>query len=444
MNKFLTKGLEIVNNIKNKYINSDGLVSASYLPSRANLLAHLDDYAIFLLHFDEDQFIKNQIALSRKFTYQGLLVSNGRIVSYQNNEYLGAIHNYYKTEKDEDIKQVLKESLAGINNLLFHNGFIRTYYDMKNNSPPITSPMSGALLEVFLNNYEFSPDMSKICLQIMNNWIQIPFFQKYKLFPSKYYINNANLNEIFTKLNIPIPDKVKNRFGVNFFTMDSWANIIYKLPWGVKVQVSKDNTNFVFCLIQAYKITQAQMYKNAIACWIKSVKQKLYKDGFIHRFWNPQKGAKNIELEYNFPIIDILCDVYYYIEQNKSYLDFAEEIALSWIDNSCWSIGLFPKVYKGSFNHIDNQTDFCVSLVRIFELTGKRKYLDIAESILEGILKYHYTKDGYVTSINHDGEMVNRKIEPKYNALLLKALILFSEDKNIYGNNYMYNLMKDR
>ncbi len=445
MNIFTQKALEIIHNMKNKYVNSDGLISASYPPSRLNLLEHFDDYAPFLMHYGEDRFIKYQIDISRKFTYRGLLISRGRIVSYQNNEYLEALFDYYRMRKEDNIVRMLKESLEAVDNLLVNKGFICSYYDVKNNkAPSIASPMSGSLLEVFLNNHEFSPNMSKLSIQVLNNWLKIPFFQKFGLFPSKYFIDEPSLNTIFIKLNIPFHDKLKNRFGVNFCTLGEWANTIYRMPWGVKVQVSKDNTNFLFSLIEAYKVTHDQKYKVAITYWIRSLKQKLNRDGFIHRFWSPKNGAKEIELVHNFPVIDILCDVYYYVSRKKSFLNFAEEIALSWINKSMWPIGLFPKTYQGSLDHLDNQTDFCVSLIRLYELTGKTQYHDIAERVLKAILRYHYTQDGYVTSIKQNGEPANERIEPKYNALLLKALILFSEDKKIYGDDHIHSLMKDR
>ncbi|MBA7489539.1 hypothetical protein ES702_00073 [subsurface metagenome] len=223
----------------------------------------------------------------------------------------------------------------------------------------------------------------------------------------------------------------------------SQPSLFYQMPIGTKVQLMKDNTNFIFSLIAAYKKTGNLTYKDAIIKWINGIKRNLFRDGFIFKFWSPHSGPKEIELSQNFSVIDILCDVYWSVNRDKRFLQFAEEIASSWFKVR-WDNGLFPRSPDVDFNHLDEQTDFCISLMRLYELTGKHKYRDIAEEAILSVLKYHYTPSGYIMSVNNQGRAVDVTIAPKYNTLLLKALVLFIDGRNIYESGTLSDLMEDR
>ena len=53
------------------------------------------------------------------------------------------------------------------------------------------------------------------------------------------------------------------------------------------------------------------------------------------------------------------------------------------------------------------------------------------------------SEEGFYNSVDRDGKI--GKIEPKYNALFLKAMILIENNNfKIYKNSYNHGLMKDR
>jgi len=448
-NQLKERALEIIKNIKKSFINKDGLISMAYPPTKNNLIADFDDVVPFLLYFGEEDFIRSQINIASKFTYHGLVTFNGKVVSYRCDEYLGGLLAYYRHTEDNFAYSLLEEALEGIENLVIKKGFLCSYYNIKQKKTPlITSPRTGAVLEVLLESGDIFPDVKERTLGIIDNWIKIPFFKKYGLFPFKYYVNNPLFNTLFEKLIfLTGGSSYYKYFGGGFYYHSGWkgniANILYKLPVGDKVQVMKDNTNFIFCLIAAYRNTNNEKYKDAVTLWVNSLKKNLFKDGFIFKFWNPPSMAKGIELSQNFSVIDILCDIYCFIDKNEQYIKFAEEIAQSWI-RIRWDNGLFPRSPSLPFNHLDEQTDFCVSLMRLYELTNEQRYRNVAEETIVSILKLHYTPNGYILSVNNQGKVVDSTISPKYNALLLKALILFIDGRKIYKSEYIHDLMKDR
>ncbi len=444
---------EIVRLLTNNFVNKEGLISSTYPPSKNSLISHFDDIFPFLLHLEvERSFLRSQIIRSRSHTYSGLFKENNKVVSYENDEYLGALFEYYRKYREKKIYRLIKESLYGIDNLLIKENFLWSYYYIPDRKTPlVSSPRNGALLETLIENRDLITSnlvsrFDRIIKKTLKTWIKCEFFQKYNLFPSKLFFNRFK-NKFFCYVDIPLPKRIRHRAGSAFYYSKGWKapfiNFLYQLPIGEKVQCMKENTNFVFSLIEACKVYGEKMYKNAIGKWIEGIKKNMYNEGFIYKFWTPPNKFKEIELAQNFAVIDILCDTYKFVSNNKNHLDLAENIANSWI-NERWDIGLIPRNPKGDCNHLDEQTDFSISLMRLYELTKKEKYKKIAISILEGVLKFHRTEHGYIMSVDNKGRAVDSTISPKYNSLFLKLLILFYEERNIYKCKYLYSLLKDR
>jgi len=445
---------ELVNLITHDFVNKEGLISATYPPSKENILSHLDDVFPFLLHFDfHRSFLKSQILKSRRYTRHGLILSNGRIVSYCNDEYLGALFAYYQKYKEKWVYKLILESLAGIKDFLVRENVLCTFYDvdLNKNTPLVSSPLTGALIEVLIENRNLLGQkkfwVDRVVKYSLEEWLKCNFFKEYSLFPSKIFLKNEFKNKIFSRVNFPLPSRIKKLSGSTFYYATDYkkriANFLYEAPIGEKVQCMKENTNLVFCLIEAYKTYKEQKYKEGVEKWIEGLKRNLYKENFVYKFWAPGKNPRIIELTQNFSVIDILSDTYKFVSKKREYLDLAEKIVERWI-NEMWGINLVPRFPGAFYNHLDEQTDFCISLMRLYELTGKRKYQEIAQNIFEAVLKFHRATHGYISSVTNKGKPLNLDISPKYNSLLLKAFILFMEGGGIYKSHYLHNLMKDR
>lgn len=438
---------DLIRLIENKYLNRKGILSATYAPTDIHLLSDLDDFIPFFLYYGELNFVKDQILKSKRLIHlSDLVMKNCRIVSYMNNEFIGGIARYYKMTLDGSVKPLLDRAMKGVKKLLTRDGVISSYHNISNQkTSSISAPISGGMIEVLIDNADLYPDLGEIAYDSLDMWISSESFERYGLFLSKYHIKSKLWNKIFFLTHMPIPLKVQNRIGVNFFMNGAWNNLVYHMPIGIKVQTAKDNTNMVFSLIEAFRKTNYRRYKDAINRWIKIFSEKMIKDGRVYRYWQLYGRPKFVELDHCFPVLEILCDTYAFVDLNKFYLKLAEEIITTCVNEIRWQIGLFPKMAGGKYNHLDIQTDFVVSFQRLYELTGKSEYAKMSDDLFQNILKYHYTENGFMTSIDSEGRVRNPKIEPKYNALLLKSYIIMEDKKfRIYDSDFNHSLMKDR
>jgi len=412
--------------LQSEFLNPEGLVAQRIVKGDGigNLIEHFDDYFPLMLHLGCRKFVQGQIRLSESFLYKGLYVRDHRISSEENYEFIGGLVSYYKQHKIEPVKTLIEDAEKGLKELLIKNDFICIYYlrnrYIKGVMPlpvnlqiPITSPSSGGLIETLVEKEELL-DYSSIDFyeRLLNKWLSTEFFRKTGLFPRKYFIYSS-LNHV-------------------------WA----LSPNRPLVQMFKHNTNFVYSLITAYLNTKKSVYKHAFYFWIKSVKERMF-DEAIYSYWSENKGKYKIELVMNFPVIDILCDYYALVENKKWLLDFAEKIAEFWI-NERFDCNLFPNHPHVKLAFLDCQTDICISFMRLYELTKKEEYKKLAEETLLAILKYYHTPRGYVLYVDEKGNIRDSTVCPKYNALLLKPLILFLENKKMYENPYLHDLMEDR
>jgi len=137
--------------------------------------------------------------------------------------------------------------------------------------------------------------------------------------------------------------------------------------------------------------------------------------------------------------------MYHFLDRQQEYLDFAREIADSWI-RLRWPCGLFPKAVGESSNHIDSNVDFSISLRRLSELSGDNKYAEIGRQCVDAILQLHESDLGYIRSVDSTGRVTDAVVDPKYNGLLLKGIISNLEPMRlIYNGDYRFHdLVKDR
>lgn len=228
------------------------------------------------------------------------------------------------------------------------------------------------------------------------------------------------------------------------------VDIIHSIPNSQMAFFAKGNSNFAYALIAAYQATGNTAYKDALIKIAKSLESIIGENNYITRpillGRHIDRGTNNydISLDQNEAVIDLLCDIYFLVDRDESYLRLAERMAEYWIGLR-WGNGLVPNLPESDFDHIDNQTDFSVALYRLYDLTGKQRYRKIGREIFDAILKYHYSKKGYVLSVNKEGQICNRHVMIRHNALFLKCFALYGTDNpEIYKNNNLHDLMKDR
>ena len=450
-----SKAREIIRHFKTTYINNKGFVARNFPVRDTGIYCDFDDMVPFFLYFGEDEFIRQQILLSRQATFNGLIVFNDKIVSWRNDEYLGALCAFYKKQKNRELGEYISCCYDNFKKYLMDAGHIYMFYDLKRKKRSrLYSTWAGGQIEVFLENSDIFPEWKAPALKTVDLWLDDYYFKRFGLFAFKSHPYSEFFNYINGSWRINSPsfhDRVNSHFyylsrdTLKSRLRESFFMSLVDLPTGFHFQFMKANTNFVFALLTAYSLTRDDRYKKAIERWITSVKTNLFRDGMIYGNYRLANYNQAYTLTDNFVMIDILCDAYHFLEKNEAYLDFAKAIADSWLKTR-WKNGLFPVRPDALFDHIDDNIDFSIALRRISELTGDKNYSDIGFQCIESILKIHQQEDGYVTSVSREGQLPEAAVvDPKYNGLLLKGIISNLErDKAIYNDLELHDLLKDR
>src|SRR3989344_7188 len=186
----LKEARAVIDLIKGRCLNEEGHIVRLYPQKEGTIYADFDDLVPFFLYFGEDEFIARQIKISKEATFHGLTVFNGKIVSWRNDEYLGALCSFYRKHPESWLKAYIEEIFDNIKKYLFYGDHIIAYYDLeRNKKSKIYSPWAGGLLEVFLENSDLFPEWREAALKVADQWLQSESFKRYGLFTAKNHVN---------------------------------------------------------------------------------------------------------------------------------------------------------------------------------------------------------------------------------------------------------------
>ncbi len=198
-------------------------------------------------------------------------------------------------------------------------------------------------------------------------------------------------------------------------------------------------------MLALYSETKDENVLASIDKVINGIKSKLIVDGGVSDFFVENQSNGVSTLTASFPIIDLLCDLYNETK-NKEYISLAQNIADYWIGRQ-GKTGLFPLRSNMNESFFDSETDMCVALAKVFELTNDVKYKNSMDKCFNGIMEYHATNN-YVLGVDiNTGKVLNKSQRTKFIALFLKLLILkirMNEGVNIYSDKILWNLLRDR
>lgn len=225
---------------------------------------------------------------------------------------------------------------------------------------------------------------------------------------------------------------------------DSPLGVILKTLYREKfdrINVMKDNTNYLFGLLDMVRLglsmTQVKESFNLAHNTLSSYARQ-------NRLNNILSSDKTSDLLSSFSFIDVSCDAYQLFKEDK-YLIPAVCLADSWLSLQMNQTGLFPRNYSSNVSYFDSETDMAVALIKLYECTGNFAYKAKAVELLKGILKYHRKREGYVLQVNiYDGSVFSESFKTKFVALLIKLLHILSEERNIYEDDELFMLAKDR
>lgn len=420
---------EIIKWVKNNYVNENKLlVQHSKNGSVSPILNDLGDYTPFLRYLREDEFCEIQFKELLNYLKSDLLAPSNRfarigyVTPYEHSDLiLGLLDDYAATKDPQKLQiaeQITQTVLKKFNTTNLKSSF---YFPSLKIRLPLFDSTDGMYVELLVLLYKYTQKKHYLDLaeQIARRLIELPFFQKHGLFPS-----------LHSRIPWLFPKSIKKRFS--------------------EIKLMKHNTNTLFGFLELYKTKPTNEIKQAIDYWIKSVQEKLKSPeggicGAAYLKRNDLKKAP-IELTPNFAVLEVVCDAYHFLKE-PDYLKFAKEIGDYWLREQSETTGLLPlypdKKFKESY--FDSETDMLIALHKLAEISGDKKYKIAADRIMEGIIKYHRLPGGYCLMVNTEtGEVTDKFFKVKFITLFLKALILYDQNKTIYNNPVLFDLLKDR
>ena len=189
------------------------------------------------------------------------------------------------------------------------------------------------------------------------------------------------------------------------------------------VTLFKENTNLVFGLLRLWAATFDAEIRAGLERWLLGFEREFFNDGAV-----PLTNARPpcpANLKAAFASIDVLCD---YMEGGiavEKAHRLACRIADFWLGQQ-WENGLFPISVGVNQDHLDANTDIVVALSRLAVMSGNRAYREAAERCASSLLRLHASPYGYVLAVNPNNETVDDRIIVKYQALLVKLMLLSS------------------
>ena len=220
----------------------------------------------------------------------------------------------------------------------------------------------------------------------------------------------------------------------------------------------KKNTMMVFAILSLYRATKKDFYKKSFYKWFDGFKNYFVrKDGSFYDFFDPLKSVSyETTLTKNNSLIEVLFDAYNIFNDNQ-FLVMAKNCCDIWISKQ-GKTSLFPerihidRIYPLDWRMmLDANTDFGVNLLKLYELSGEKKYLLLADELLTSIFKFNKTTNGYILYVNYEsGEPIGLRsffVKTKFNTLFLKLVLCMIEvrsGKKIFKDKLFWSLSRDR
>lgn len=382
------------------------------------LIDDFGDAAPFLLYYGEKELVKIHFKNSSKFLDNGLFKYNGEIMLFDNHDWLlGLIDAYRQTNDKEYLDTTIKAVDHLLSDFLKNDILLDRKISLKNLDSFLgkANPYNAGYIELFIELYEITGNIFylKQSEKIIRAWANTSYFKRTGLF------------SVISSL----------RFGV----LDS----IFKFRTNVASRLFKSNTNLVYSVISLYELTNSNEFKVILIKWLMGFEKNFYDSGSVNLIIPRFGKSKDKGLKAGFSALDILCDLYSANIAKEKTLSMATKIADHWIDLQ-WNNGLWPVSEGKNENHIDSNTDFAIALTKLYSITKNLKYWEAYLRAKKALFKYHYTQFGYVMSVNNKGDIINSEIKVKYQSLFLKLTLLPDIPFDVYEDELLKKLIRDR
>lgn len=426
----------LVDRVRGDFRNEEGLVSQHYPPQGRHLLLDCEDYLPFMAYFGEVEFTAEQVRLGVGKTVRGLVPNHGRVNSWRQNEWLGAVYGEWRRSRAPELADVIGDGVRFLEDRFIDGPFIRAFVSLASGrSPRIFDSRTGALLETLLDTGEDFPTARWMALNCLDGILEWSAGSGRHVVPNFIPLGSRFAMKITRFSPLRRPSKVVCPYAEN--ALSGVADLLMTLPFREEIKLAKQNTNLMHAFLRAYALTGEVRYLEFVKRWRSEFREGMYDRGRCYT----SPGKKVVRLSHNHPVIDICLELHRQ-DGDAEALQMGVEIAEFWVTQRLGS-GLFPSAVGASTAHLDGQTDMIVVLVKLAGLLGDKRYLELAWEVLQAIVRHHRTAEGYVTRAGNGRDMTPGSIEPKYNALLLKAFIALERSKEILDEE-LWLLLRDR
>jgi len=413
-------GKSVINKLENENWDDD-------------FIRNLDDYVPTMSYLGYEDFIIEKVEkliASSEFISHGLFAGdfNNLFASWQNDEWLGGLIYLDQNFSSRKISSTLKTFLESFSEAFVKKDRICSFSFHFNGrwfQYPSFSPRVGIIIEELtkLNDHHQILNWGALLKRSFEN----KYFKKRGVFPNETFFGYLSFfNEV----------SEMNKRSLSGFYLDKM------LPTQKTYRPVKHNSSLLHALITGCRLSDSSFLHSKLSEFI---------EGFVRNFIT-QKGLVgippleiergNFRLSYSHPVIDSFCDAYYFVEKNPDWLDTAEKVADAWKEIRL-PTNLFPESPNDSSSWLDDQIDIAISFGRLYELTDKEEYLEIAIETLTSAFDKHYSeaKEGLVERVDKNGNIIDSSVHPKYNALAIKASIFL--EKVVRGNKKIYSKDSD-
>lgn len=416
----------IINLIKNNFVNSSGALGLKRVDGKVStfhIFPDMGDFLPFFLYFGEDEFVSKQINVFKKTLKNKILFSEfksmgipGLAKSYEYSDLVFGLIDYDLSISNQQSRELLDEQVKVMIDVFNYSKTINSFYHPLLKRLPILDSRDGMMIELFVELYKIKKEerFLDLATNTYDQLISSAFYKKYKIFPT--------------------------------LTPKSYLKILPSKKFK-EAEIAKVNTNTLYGILELYKVKKDDGLLKTIDQTVNAImSNSIDGAGVVKTFVPDDSGSKKSFVTSSFMMLDFLCDLYQET-QNGKYLEVAQRIADYWINLQSQSTGLFPMYSDSKKTFLDSETDMTIALYKLFELTNNQKYQSVANTCYDGIVKYHGSKD-YVLSVDVDsGDILDGQQKTKFLALFLKLLILkmkLDQGEKIYGNQDLFNLIKDR
>ena len=177
---------------------------------------------------------------------------------------------------------------------------------------------------------------------------------------------------------------------------------IFKLGLGIdfdSAMSAKANSNLIAGLTELYLITKNDKIKEALFKWVDATRKLfMHDEGYYYSFWSIKNGQNYVFLGNDHAMVDALIDIYLATGFEEAFLIATKNMDY-WLsrqnDNGYFPQGVndekvtFAKWFKGKnpdMTRLDTLTDYGVMLLKMYELSGDKKYFNGCKKMIVGLI----------------------------------------------------------